>query len=331
MNGSQLPKGEFFVFRSRRVNFVSNTILVSLLLILTIVVGDVLASNSEARSLQTIISLKNTSPQPLQQIKLKVPLLNQSTTYQTVVKEDYTLIPDDTVIGSYENRKGIFSINRLAPGEKTDIIISYQLNLNQTSNLPAHELSEYLLPSEKIESSHSAIINLSNQLTTDKLNDYDKAQALYVFLRDHIKYNTSSPHRNKGALNALKSAEGVCEEYASLFVALCRAANIPARQINGFADPKATGEVWDISTGEVVSLSGYRHSWAEFYDSDKGWIVIDPTFDAHNQTMDYFDIIPAKTHIIQNYYDQPLNVQYQGPQVEALNLSWHNKLVGSHQ
>lgn len=327
MNGSQLPKEEFSLFRVRGINLLIYTFLVSWFFIVSILPSEVLASNSEVRSLQTVITLQNTTHASLEQIKLKVPLINRNTTYQTVVKEDYNLVPEDRVEGNLENRKVTFTIDSLEPGEKTDIIVSYHLALNQSLNISPGKLGEYLSSSEKIESTHPEIVSLANNLTIDKADDYEKAQAIYEFVRDYIKYNSSSPNRNKGALNALKTGEGVCEEYASLFVALSRAANIPARQINGFADPKATGEVWDVSTGEVVSLSGYRHSWAEFYDGNR-WVVVDPTFDAHNKTWDYFDIIPAKTHIIQNYYDQPLNVQYQGPKTGALSVSWQNQLVG---
>ncbi|NLB89124.1 MAG: transglutaminase domain-containing protein [Syntrophomonadaceae bacterium] len=288
--------------------------------------SEVLASNAETRILQTVITLQNTTVSSLEQITLKVPLINQNTTYQRVVKEDYNLMPEDTVLGSFENRKATFTIDNLGPGEKSEVIISYHLDLNRTINSSADSVREYLAASEKIESDHPEIISLANKLTEDKVNDYEKAQAIYEFVRDYIKYNSNSPNRNKGALNALKTAEGVCENYAALFVALSRAADIPARQINGFADPNATGEVWDVSIGEIVSLSGYRHSWAEFYDGNR-WVVVDPTFDAHKKTWDFFDIIPAKTHIIQNYYDQPLNVQYQGSK-SALKVFWQNQLVG---
>lgn len=327
MNGSQLPKEEFSLFRNRGINLLMYTFLLIWFFIVSIFPSEALASNSAVRSLQTVITLQNTTLASLEQIKLKVPLINQNTTYQTVAKEDYNLMPEDTIMGSFENRRAIFSIDNLAPGEKSDIIISYQLDVNQSINSSSDKLSEYLLPAEKIESTHPEIMTLAKNLTIDKGNDYEKAQAIYEFVRDYIKYNGNSPNKNKGALSALKTAEGVCEEYSSLFVALSRAANIPARQINGFADPNATGEVWDVSIGEVISLSGYRHSWAEFYDGDR-WVVVDPTFDAHNKTWDYFDIIPAKTHIIQNYYDQPLNVQYQGPKTGALSISWKNQLVG---
>lgn len=318
------------MFSVRGVKIFLYAFLISWFFTVSVFPSEVLAGNSEVRVLQTVITLQNTTATPLEQIKVKVPLINQNSTYQTVVKEDYNLIPEDTILGSFENRKATFTIDSLAPGEKSEVIISYHLDIKPTANSTLNNLSEYLSASEKIESTHPEIISLAEKLTAGKEGNYEKARAIYEFVRDYIKYNSNSPHRNKGALNALKTAEGVCEDYAALFVALSRAANIPARQINGFADPNATGEVWDVSTGEIVSLSGYRHSWAEFYDGSR-WVVVDPTFDAHKKTWNYFDIIPAKTHIIQNYYDQPLNVQYQGAKNGALKVSWQNQLVGGEK
>jgi transglutaminase-like putative cysteine protease len=71
---------------------------------------------------------------------------------------------------------------------------------------------------------------------------------------------------NKGDLGALTAAEqkrGDCSEYADLFVAICRAKNIPARVTIGYTtEPSLTP----------------RHAWAEVYMRKYGWVPFDPTW-----------------------------------------------------
>ena len=65
------------------------------------------------------------------------------------------------------------------------------------------------------------------------------------------------------ALGVLKRMEGDCSEHTALFVALCRAAGIPARQVVG------------IGYSDEIKAFGY-HAWAEVYVGR--WVAMDPTW-----------------------------------------------------
>ncbi len=65
---------------------------------------------------------------------------------------------------------------------------------------------------------------------------------------------------------------GFCEHYASSFVTLMRAANIPARIVLGYLG----GEHNPIASQIVVRQSD-AHAWAEFWSEERGWIRADPT------------------------------------------------------
>jgi len=64
------------------------------------------------------------------------------------------------------------------------------------------------------------------------------------------------------ALEILRDRKGDCNEHALLFVALCRAVGIPARQCSGFV---CIGDLWGA------------HAWAEIWVG--AWIGVDPTTD----------------------------------------------------
>src|SRR5262249_53364143 len=71
-----------------------------------------------------------------------------------------------------------------------------------------------------------------------------------------------------GALWALEKKKGDCTEYTDLFVALCRACNLPARPCDGYV---------------MVSGDTPKHAWAEVYFENFGWVPFDPAFVYHKR------------------------------------------------
>jgi transglutaminase-like putative cysteine protease len=74
--------------------------------------------------------------------------------------------------------------------------------------------------------------------------------------------------------DVIARGEGVCQDYAHLAVALCRAAGIPARYASGylFTADDSTGEDTD---DDVVSVQ--THAWFEAAIPGVGWLALDPT------------------------------------------------------
>jgi len=110
---------------------------------------------------------------------------------------------------------------------------------------------QYLAPSIYIETRQSKIRSLAKEIVREKESAWEKAEAIYQYVRDHVEHRTSN--KRKGAARALRDGFAGNNDVTSVFIALCRAARIPART------------VW---------VTGHSH--AEFYlhdDEGKGhWI-----------------------------------------------------------
>lgn len=134
----------------------------------------------------------------------------------------------------------IISIPSLASGEEAHAVITFEVTRN--SLLPPEDTSvfkqaakeklprdvvPYLAPSPYIESTHPKIVALAKEVTDGK-SDWEKVEAIYDATREKIQYKNGPL---KGALRGLLDGTGDCEELTSLFVALCRASNIPARTV----------------------------------------------------------------------------------------------------
>lgn len=108
----------------------------------------------------------------------------------------------------------------ILPPERTDIY--------QVPKTVPRDVKRFLGDSPYIESRHPKIRTLAREIVKDKSNGWAQAEAIYDYVRANVEYRESDL---KGAVDALKDKVGDCEAMTSLFVALCRAAKIPARMV----------------------------------------------------------------------------------------------------
>ena len=280
------------------------------------------------RTLQVKVLVTNQGTAPSSNIRMEIPMLaNMDSPYQSLQNESFSHQPTELNRRELAGRSMLVEIPSLAPGVSETIILDYTLAaLNPASgqSVTTNSLSQYLAPSPKVESANGEILAAAGRVVQNSQDAFEKARDIYAYVIGHMNYNSSTTTRNQGALSALKSGQGVCEDYASLFVALCRAADVPARVVNGYADPRGTGEIWNLSTGQTLPLGSYRHAWVEFYVEGRGWLPADPTFESAPNSFKYFGSLPYGGYIAQNYLDQDLRARFSGGQ---LSVTWEESLV----
>ncbi len=91
-----------------------------------------------------------------------------------------------------------------------------------------NQLRGYLGTSPLIESRDPRIRALAREIGADAATAWERVEAIYDWVRGHVEYKEGPI---KGALAALRDRTGDCEELTSLFIAICRAAGIPARSV----------------------------------------------------------------------------------------------------
>ena len=121
-----------------------------------------------------------------------------------------------------------------------------------------------------------------------------------------INSSNDTIDKARGVFNKY-AGSGNCRDLARAFIRDIRSMGIEAREVIGFARAQRGA----MTTG---SLQGTRHSWAEFYVEDLGWVPADLTFQ-------YFGEFPHPSHIVESYEDQSISVNYNGG---SLSASWSN-------
>lgn len=102
-----------------------------------------------------------------------------------------------------------------------------QLRIPERRDLD-NQLRIYLGTSPLIESRHPQIRALAREIGADAPTAWERVEAIYDWVRDHVEYEHGPI---KGALAALRDRTGDCEDMTSLFIAICRAAGVPARSV----------------------------------------------------------------------------------------------------
>lgn len=146
----------------------------------------------------------------------------------------------------------------LAPGEEVNALVTYELR--RSVQQKPDDTSIYVVPNKRkldravlpylgtspfIESRGAKIRALARQVGADKQKAWEQVEAVYDYVRENVKEEKGPL---KGAVAALKDGTGSHEDMINVFVAICRAKDVPART------------VWV-----------HRHAYAEFYlEDDEG-------------------------------------------------------------
>ena len=99
-------------------------------------------------------------------------------------------------------------------------------------------------------------------------------RALQHFRQEAFSYTLSPPLLGQEAMDdfLFRTRQGFCEHYASAFVILMRAAQVPARVVTGYMG----GELNPVDNFLVVRQLD-AHAWAEVWLDGQGWVRVDPT------------------------------------------------------
>ncbi len=220
----------------------------------------------------------------------KVPL-PPDTTYQQIEISNIQPKPENVIIDPDGNFIGYFKVDRKS---SLEIKVSglARLFANRRPNfedLSTAEFKDYTTPQKYWDVDNPQIKAQLSQTLKGKQNlpNEQKAKLINQFVVNKLNYDQNrlknKDYQRLGALTVLNNPQNaLCSEFTDLFIALSRAAGIPARMVTGYA-------YTSNSTLRPLSFQdNVLHAWPEYYDSESGWVMIDPTWQNTTGGVDYF-------------------------------------------
>lgn len=146
-----------------------------------------------------------------------------------------------------------------------------------TETVDPAELRRWVQPSELIPVD-GVVRKVAQQIVAGTRTDREKAQRIYDWVIVSSYRDPKVRGCGVGDIRAMLESgnlSGKCADINALFVGLCRAVGIPARDLYGVRlVPSAFG--YRELGGNPASLKGAQHCRSEIYLKGHGWVAMDP-------------------------------------------------------
>lgn len=205
--------------------------------------------------------------------------LPPTTNYQDVYITGMEPLPENVRVDKDGNWLAQYT---LLPTQKLDVNVRGNAAVHLTPKQYELSLEDYALYTRSMEfweANDPEIMRIAQEHTTP--------EAIYEYVVNTLKYDFSRITQESSRMGAAAAQQNpnaaVCREFTDLFIAIARAAGIPAREINGFAYTE-NPRLRPISLSQDI-----LHAWPEYYDKDKKtWVMVDPTWGSTTGGIDYF-------------------------------------------
>ncbi len=130
--------------------------------------------------------------------------------------------------------------------------------------IPADIRRRYLGDALKLEVKSPVFAAALREAVGQERNPYWIARGIYRHVHERMRYELVGGW--DAAPKVLQRGTGSCSEYAFVFIALCRAAGLPARWVGSL-----------VVRQDDASYDDVYHRWVEVYLPPYGWVPVDPS------------------------------------------------------
>jgi transglutaminase-like putative cysteine protease len=189
---------------------------------------------------------------------------------------DFEPKPDRFDVDEWGQKVAIYEFCDLAPGETREVSYTAKVSIGirrfcifpdkmgRLQDVPPSIRKTYTADGSRYRISEPLIVETAKKIVGEEKNPYWIARKICKWVQDHVEYERAGGWDIAETL--IKRGTGSCSEYSFLYIALCRAAGVPARYEGSVA-----------VRGDDASMDDVFHRWCEVYLPDYGWIPVDPS------------------------------------------------------
>jgi hypothetical protein len=158
--------------------------------------------------------------------------------------------------------------HRQVPRQVKDRVVlelKRDFRIEKASALTKEQVKRFTRTTPRLQCDQKPVADLARKIIGQETDAQKKARRIVAWLYRTLKQSYSD--NADTALEVLDSKAGDCTEFSLLFVALARAAGVPAREVSGLA----------FSRDNKKRPTFGWHAWAEFHDGHQ-WVSVDPTW-----------------------------------------------------
>ncbi len=229
-------------------------------------------------------------PEPIREHHIELRLVPRSDTYQQVISCVLETAPE-AVLASYRDyfgnrvdyfcvipphsqlttrlraevettRHNPFDFKPVVPGEQQEWL---RTTLKQEPRLYDFVLHRSVVTPDAMKLAEAISCAFPRFNRDDTM--VDRLLELMQWIPTVLKYRSGATGVHADLVAAVRQGEGVCQDFAHLFITVARSWGVPARYVMGYLDPGILAEGEELAT----------HAWAEALVPGAGWIGFDAT------------------------------------------------------
>lgn len=194
---------------------------------------------------------------------------------QKIIDIQYSIKPNVIDKDQYNQNFAVFLADEVASGTvfKPEMVIHAKMydimyhifpeKVGSLKEIPKEIHKQYLQDGLKYWIHDPYIQSTTKKIIGETENPYWIARLIYNYIHEIMHFELVGGWNV--APTVLKRGSGSCSEYSFAYIAMCRAAGLPARYAGSVA-----------VRGDDASIDYYFHRWVEVYLPRYGWIPVDP-------------------------------------------------------
>ncbi len=238
--------------------------------------GIYLRKDEKIQQVEFTHEVRNYGPGTMESLDIYIALPHTLPNQDIIGEPVFSAEPTDFLLDQWDQKVAHYHFTGKAAGSISSVSMTVQAKMYDTrwfifpekcgglKDIPKEIRAEYLVNDEKFDLDDPVIQQALESCVGDEQNPYWIMRNIYNHIIDNMYYELAGGWNTAPAV--LKRGNGSCSEYTFVFIAMCRAAGIPARYAGSIA-----------IRGDDASLDDVFHRWAEVYLPDYGWIPVDPS------------------------------------------------------
>jgi len=233
-------------------------------------------SDPKTQEVEFIMQARNYGPGPLKTLDMYIAVPHDLPNQDMLSEATFEPKPTDMPEDKWNLKCAHFRFSDIPAGQFEEVKMTASAKLYKTryfvypdkvgglDEIPQDIVDMYTVDDAKFDYNNPIIRKAVEQAVGDETNPYWIARKIFKYLIDNMYYELAGGWNVAPAV--LERGNGSCSEYSFVFIAMCRAAGVPAR----FA-----GSI--VVRGDDASYDDVFHRWVEVYLPGYKWIPVDPS------------------------------------------------------
>ncbi len=231
-------------------------------------------SDTRRARVEYLWALNNYGPGQVTDLTLNIALPMELPNQKLLTDPAFSTLPSKVAHDRWDQACAVLNLGSVPSGTKATLTYSVEAevsairyliipeNTGTLEDIPAGIREKYTADSSRYRINSPYIQKTVKKIVGDEKNPYWIGRKIYDFIIDSLEYEMVGGWDIPEVV--LKRGSGSCSEYTYSYVALCRAAGLPARY---------QGSI--VVRGDDASIDKAFHRWAQIYLPNYGWVPVD--------------------------------------------------------